>query len=59
ATRVTQNFLNFGMGRHACPGRFFAVQEITSLVSTLLQKYRIETKDGKPKEFYTGDFGIP
>ncbi|KAI9291607.1 cytochrome P450 [Neoconidiobolus thromboides FSU 785] len=59
ATRVTQDFLNFGMGKHACPGRFFAVQEITSLVCTLLQKYRIETKDNEKMPFYTGDFKIP
>ncbi|RUS31350.1 hypothetical protein BC938DRAFT_477999 [Jimgerdemannia flammicorona] len=27
--------------RHACPGRFFAVQEIKTIVSILIRKYRI------------------
>ncbi|KAE8549504.1 hypothetical protein EYB25_008026 [Talaromyces marneffei] len=35
------NSLNWGYGRHACPGRFFAVDEIKLILSKVLQKYDI------------------
>lgn len=35
------NSLNWGYGRHACPGRFFAVDEIKVILSKVLQKYDI------------------
>ncbi|RUS23046.1 cytochrome P450 [Endogone sp. FLAS-F59071] len=41
ASKVGPDYLKFGMGKHACPGRFFAIQEIKTLVSLLISKYRI------------------
>ena len=34
--------LTFGYGRHACPGRFFAVNEIKMIIAVLLTKYDIK-----------------
>ncbi|KAJ9053664.1 hypothetical protein DSO57_1022067 [Entomophthora muscae] len=53
ATRVNGSFIGFGAGRHACPGRFFAVQEVTSIISTLLRKCDFSIVDGKPGPFNT------
>ncbi|KUL90216.1 hypothetical protein ZTR_02016 [Talaromyces verruculosus] len=39
------NSLNWGYGRHACPGRFFAVDEIKVILSKALQKYDIALVD--------------
>ncbi|KAJ9053662.1 hypothetical protein DSO57_1022065 [Entomophthora muscae] len=55
ATRVNSSFIGFGSGRHACPGRFFAVQEVTSIMSTLLRKCNFATEDGKPGQFKAKD----
>ncbi|CAI2163292.1 20710_t:CDS:2 [Funneliformis geosporum] len=41
ASRVEKNFLTFGFGKHACPGRFFAVNEIKIALHYLLLKYDI------------------
>ncbi|KAJ8076560.1 hypothetical protein PM082_000983 [Marasmius tenuissimus] len=48
-TPTTDYFL-FGHGRHACPGRFFAVNELKLLVAHILLNYDIKaenSKDGK------------
>lgn len=37
----------FGYGKHACPGRFFAANEIKVIVINLLRKYDIETRQGR------------
>jgi len=49
---TTKDNLNFGYGRHACPGRFFASNEIKVIVANALQNYDIELVDkeaGRPK----------
>ncbi|KAI1753362.1 cytochrome P450 [Xylaria castorea] len=38
---------NFGLGKHACPGRFFAAQEIKLILSYLLLNYEIKLRDGE------------
>ncbi|KAF8934047.1 cytochrome P450 [Dissophora ornata] len=46
ATKPSAEFLIFGMGRHACPGRFLAVQELKTLASMLVSRYsKIEIQD--------------
>ncbi|KAF9562415.1 hypothetical protein EC968_005239 [Mortierella alpina] len=46
ATRVASDFLPFGMGRHACPGRFLAVQMLKSVAATMVMRYsKIEMQD--------------
>src|SRR5579871_6099626 len=41
ATRIERNYLIFGLGKHACPGRFFAINEIKIALHHLLLKYDI------------------
>ena len=38
--------LGFGLGSHACPGRFFAVNEIKILLGHILLKYDIKLQEG-------------
>lgn len=35
-------FLGFGFGKHACPGRFFALHEMKLFVAHMLLNYEIE-----------------
>ncbi|KAI8144566.1 cytochrome P450 [Fennellomyces sp. T-0311] len=39
STKVGDDYLVFGEGKHACPGRWFAIQEIKTIVSILLRDY--------------------
>jgi cytochrome P450 len=45
--------LAFGLGRHACPGRFFAVNEVKALFAYIVTTYDIKFEEGKgaPPEF--------
>ncbi|KAJ0418875.1 cytochrome P450 [Aspergillus carlsbadensis] len=36
--------LNFGHGKHACPGRFFAANEIKTLLVLMLMRYEFEAE---------------
>ncbi|CAB4479470.1 unnamed protein product [Rhizophagus irregularis] len=42
ATRADKSFLTFGLGKHTCPGRHFAVNEIKLTLHYLLLKYDIK-----------------
>ncbi|KAJ7760790.1 cytochrome P450 [Mycena olivaceomarginata] len=46
----TPDYLSFGLGRHACPGRFFAVNEQKMLLAHILVTYDFKLKDGKRPE---------
>ncbi|KAJ7359569.1 cytochrome P450 [Mycena albidolilacea] len=46
----TPDYLSFGLGRHACPGRFFAVNEQKMLLAHILMTYDFKLKDGKRPE---------
>ncbi|KAJ7871868.1 cytochrome P450 [Mycena olivaceomarginata] len=35
-------FLSFGLGKHACPGRFFAVTELKVMLAHILQNYDVK-----------------
>lgn len=49
ATQLSGDFLSFGLGRHACPGRFFAVQTIKAMLAGLLLRYEFEILYGEGK----------
>lgn len=50
ATQVSAAFLAFSLGKHACPGRFFAVQTIKVMVVWLLLHYEFEVVMPEGKE---------
>ncbi|KAI1470017.1 ent-kaurene oxidase [Daldinia caldariorum] len=45
-TSIGDTAMNFGLGKHACPGRFFAGCEIKMVLAYLLLRYDIKLRDG-------------
>ncbi|KAL0058078.1 hypothetical protein AAF712_015257 [Marasmius tenuissimus] len=43
----TPEWLIFGVGKHACPGRFFAVNEIKSMLVYLVRNWDVRFDEGK------------
>ncbi|KAK2882435.1 hypothetical protein FQN49_000357 [Arthroderma sp. PD_2] len=43
---TSPNHLGFGHGQHACPGRFFAADEIKILLTHILLKYDLKVPEG-------------
>ncbi|KAJ7269675.1 cytochrome P450 [Mycena rebaudengoi] len=43
---LSPDFLVFGLGRQACPGRFFAVNEIKLMLAHVLLTYDVKLRDG-------------
>lgn len=54
---VTPTNLTFGYGRHACPGRFFAANEIKMIVARAVLNYDIATADGSKERCPNFPFG--
>ena len=52
--------LNFGYGIHACPGRFFASNEIKLILGELLARYEIKFPDGvtRPPNGMVGELDV-
>ncbi|KXJ94825.1 cytochrome P450 [Microdochium bolleyi] len=48
---VSPSSLTFGLGRHACPGRFFAANEIKMILSVMLLHYDIALPEGETERF--------
>ncbi|KAI4863164.1 ent-kaurene oxidase [Hypoxylon rubiginosum] len=46
-TSIGDTNMNFGLGKHACPGRFFAGCEIKLVLALLLLRYDIRLRDGE------------
>lgn len=42
-------FLGFGYGKHACPGRFFALNEVKIFVAHMLMNYEVEYMKVRPR----------
>ncbi|KAG0211436.1 hypothetical protein BGX28_007928 [Mortierella sp. GBA30] len=50
ATKVAPDLMSFGMGKHACPGRFLAVQEMKTITALLVSRYsKLELQDTSKK----------
>jgi len=49
-------YILFGTGRHACPGRFFAVNELKAMLAYVLLNYDIKLVDGnrRPDNIWVG-----
>jgi cytochrome P450 len=48
-TTTSKNMLHFGVGRHACPGRWFASAEIKMVLAELILEYDFKLKEGEGK----------
>lgn len=57
AVCVRPTNLTFGYGRHACPGRFFAVSEIKILLAVILVNYDIKLREGSGERHQNLIFG--
>jgi ent-kaurene oxidase len=56
---VSDDCINFGAGSHACPGRFFASNEIKLIVAELLMNYDMRFAEGQGRpENMVHDFSI-
>ncbi|KAF8155335.1 cytochrome P450 [Mycena galopus ATCC 62051] len=49
-------FLSFGLGKHACPGRFFAVTELKVMLAHIIQNYdvKLEQEGVRPPSDWFG-----
>ena len=59
AVQINDGFLSFGLGKHACPGRFFAVQALKVMLGYLLIHCDFELRTERPKFVEIGDGIIP
>ncbi|PKB98903.1 cytochrome P450 [Rhizophagus irregularis] len=50
ASKIGKNFILFGGGKHACPGRHFAINEIKFFMHNAILKYNFRTESGKIEE---------
>jgi len=48
-TSIGEGNINFGAGKHACPGRFFAGNEIKMTLAHFLLNFDIRLKDGQTR----------
>ncbi|CAL5867176.1 uncharacterized protein PFLUO_LOCUS1388 [Penicillium psychrofluorescens] len=55
------NKLNFGYGKYACPGRFFAALEIKTILVELIMNYDVKLLDGcnRPENLRAYEFIFP
>ncbi|PKY39546.1 cytochrome P450 [Rhizophagus irregularis] len=60
ASKVDRNFVIFGGGRHACPGRFYAVLVLKLFLYHVILKYHVRTENGNmPKKLMVGPISNP
>jgi cytochrome P450 len=60
AVNTSNEYMHFGNGQHACPGRFFAVNEVKLMLAWTLLHYDFKTSDGiRPKDFLFEQFSVP
>ncbi|KAJ5462575.1 cytochrome P450 [Penicillium sp. IBT 31633x] len=53
------DYLAFGNGRQACPGRFFAASELKMMLAYVLMYYDLEMMESRPSERWLGILRIP
>jgi len=58
ATTSTE-YLAFGHGRNACPGRFFAANELKIMLAHVVLNYDFEMKESRPRNKWFGMVRVP
>lgn len=58
-TSTGENFVAFGHGRHACPGRFLVQHELKMMLAYLTMNYEIEHLVERPANQWLGTSIIP
>lgn len=48
-TSIGDTYVNFGAGRHACPGRFFAADEIKMVLARFILDYDVRLRPGEQR----------
>ncbi|KAF8467574.1 cytochrome P450 [Russula ochroleuca] len=58
---ASSEHLAFGLGRHTCPGRFFAVNELKALFAHIVATYDVKFEEGKgvPRELCIAGMRLP
>ena len=56
---TSETFLQFGHGRHSCPGRFFAAAQLKLMVAYMVLHYDIKPISEKPKGQWFGETVLP
>ncbi|PCH44104.1 cytochrome P450, partial [Wolfiporia cocos MD-104 SS10] len=57
---TSSEYIAFGHGKLACPGRFFASIELKAILAYLIINYDIKTEDGRrPKDHWFGTAIVP
>ncbi|KAL2262657.1 hypothetical protein VTK26DRAFT_582 [Humicola hyalothermophila] len=56
---TSTDYLAFGHGRNACPGRFFAANELKLILAHLVVNYDIELQDSRPRNSWYGLNRVP
>lgn len=54
---TNEHNLMFGYGRHACPGRFFAANEIKMILARFLLNYDFKNEDGSKERYAQIELG--
>ena len=56
---TSEYFQPFGHGRHACPGRFFAANELKLLLAYIVLNYEVEPLPERPASFWLSETLLP
>lgn len=56
---TSTDYLAFGHGRNACPGRFFAANELKLMLAHLILNYDIEIQGSRPPNMWFGLNRVP
>lgn len=56
---TNEEFHSFGLGKHACPGRFFAANELKLLLAYMVMNYDIEPLKERPGNTWVGTTMLP
>jgi len=56
---TSDDFFTFGAVRHACPGRFFASQEIKLMMAYIVMNFDFKVDGGRPANFSFNGASVP